>query len=383
MKGLAALAILLVATVLATLARGGHEFPVYPGYYPHEIQIETMSPERAADLLLKGRIQAYVGREAQFNSALPESLHAIESLGSLVVVRINPESSLAQDSATACAVARAVLREISLRPGKVIFHPYPITPFDGDYLYHADLADAAKARFASKPTDSTTLATRSLRIRTAGTLPEGLVRRDWRARGSEWDAEVDEVRVSDLVAPSTTASNGWLAPPWAKMGWFHAVLLLARSVDDPRARDRVQADLRLLETGTYQKSVERISLERELVTSLASSCRSIVVGYTIKREYVSAEYSAGIENIGFDSITGLNSPIFIRTAKLKDFPWNGWLSLGVDSRPTAAWNPVAGFTDSFGQLMWSAVSDPAVIPAPNDAGWMLNRISDVQSNPSR
>jgi hypothetical protein len=31
--------------------------------------------------------------------------------------------------------------------------------------------------------------------------------------------------------------------------------------------------------------------------------------------------------------------------------------------------------------MWSAIGDPAVIPAPNDAGWILNRISDVQASP--
>jgi hypothetical protein len=49
----------------------------------------------------------------------------------------------------------------------------------------------------------------------------------------------------------------------------------------------------------------------------------------------------------------------------------------------AAWNPIAGFSDGFGRLMWSALSDPALIPSPNDAGWMLNRIADVQSGPGR
>jgi hypothetical protein len=33
--------------------------------------------------------------------------------------------------------------------------------------------------------------------------------------------------------------------------------------------------------------------------------------------------------------------------------------------------------------MWFALGDPALIPAPNDEGWMLNRISDVQSRPVR
>ncbi len=31
--------------------------------------------------------------------------------------------------------------------------------------------------------------------------------------------------------------------------------------------------------------------------------------------------------------------------------------------------------------MGFAVGDPALIPSPYDAGWMLNRIADVQSSP--
>ena len=63
--------------------------------------------------------------------------------------------------------------------------------------------------------------------------------------------------------------------------------------------------------------------------------------------------------------------------KLKDFPWDGWLQLGIDARPQAAWNPIAGFNDDFGRLMWFAISDPAVLPSPYDANWMFNCFSDV------
>jgi hypothetical protein len=33
--------------------------------------------------------------------------------------------------------------------------------------------------------------------------------------------------------------------------------------------------------------------------------------------------------------------------------------------------------------MGFAVADPALMPAPYDAGWMLNRISDLPSNVGR
>ena len=97
----------------------------------------------------------------------------------------------------------------------------------------------------------------------------------------------------------------------------------------PERKRRVDADLARLQTGEIEGAVERINLERDLVGSLTARCGALVAGYTVKREYFNAEFSAGIENIGFDALEGLHSPIFLRTAKLKDFPWNGWLQLGV------------------------------------------------------
>ena len=86
-------------------------------------------------------------------------------------------------------------------------------------------------------------------------------------------------------------------------------------------------------------------------------------------------YPEGIENIAYDSLSGLNAPIFLRTVKLKDYPWNGKLHLGVPDRAEAAWNPVAGFTDAMGRLIWSAVGDPAMIPVP------VQRQLDAQPRP--
>jgi hypothetical protein len=161
-------------------------------------------------------------------------------------------------------------------------------------------------------------------------------------------------------------------------GWFSAVLLLAETVE-PGKRRQIETEIKQLEAGGGD--VDHINLERDLVRLLAGSCRRMVAGYVVKREYVNVEYSNGIENIGYDALSGLNSPMFLRTVKLKDFPWNGWLALGIDGKPDAAWNPIAGFSDRYGRLVWSALSDPAVMPTPYDAGWMLNRASDVQSSP--
>src|SRR5438034_8832506 len=112
MKALNAFAVLLIATVIVTLARGGHELPVYPSYYPHEIEIRSLAPRQAADSLVAARIQAYVGREPDFSGALPDSIRAIESLGSFVIVHLNPEFRRAKDKRSTCAVAEAVVRSL-------------------------------------------------------------------------------------------------------------------------------------------------------------------------------------------------------------------------------------------------------------------------------
>ncbi|HSS71125.1 MAG TPA: hypothetical protein VLQ46_10810 [Casimicrobiaceae bacterium] len=381
MKRSLLLAVPIAAAIVFALAKAGHEFPVYPSYYPHQIRIETIAPDRAPELLRSSKIHAYVGHDLSIDDARPESIGSVESLGSFVLLRVNPASPLAKDDASSCALAQTLLHEMAARAKSVRMHPYPITPYHGDYLYHADLADAAEKRFLDAPSSVSHPLARQPRVRATGSLVGGLVRRAWTTRGTDWDAALEEAPAAGLVGNALTQLNGWLGPPWVRTGWFQAVQLLAPASDDSPEHERVQADLHRLETRAYANPVERINLERELVTLLTAGCRAMVAGYTVKREYLSIEYSAGVENIGFDSLTGLNSPIFLRTVKLKDFPWNGWLSLGIDAQPSAAWNPVAGFNDDFGRLMWSAIGDPALLPSPNEAGWMLNRVSDVQATP--
>jgi hypothetical protein len=372
------IALTMAATIL-TVARGGHELPVYPSYYPHEIELLTVVPERAADLLLAGKIQAYVGGAPRFTSAPPDSIHHVETLGSFVIVRVNPSLPGARDVQSGCATLDIVIRDLAGRSGDLIVHPYPVTPFHGDYLHHVDLAEAAKARALGSRADT---ARPDLKVKATSELARSLVRPEWRAPDSEWDVELAEVGAEELVATASVAINGWLGPAWIRTGWFHAYLLLSEQGSDSDLKQRIETRLRRLEFTAYDDAAERINLERSLVAELAGGCRMRVVGYTVKREYFSTVFTAGIENIAYDSVAGLNSPMFIRTVKLRDFPWNGWLALGINASPTAAWNPIAGFTDSFGRLMWSAVGDPALIPSPQDSGWVLNRVTNVQPGAS-
>ncbi|HKN10711.1 MAG TPA: hypothetical protein VJ376_14720 [Pseudomonadota bacterium] len=373
MRHRSSLGFVIAAAAMLSPARGGHELPIYPSFYPHEIEIRTFDPERAESALRAAEIQAYLGSGVTFAQPPQENIRAIESLGSIVLVRINPARNL--DEAFACAAVKAVAHELAGQPA-FILHPYPVTPFQGDYLHHADLAAAAQARFSEGTAPSW-----PPKIKASGELARQ--HPDWSAREDDWDAEIIEADAAEEMAAAAFSVNGRLGPPWLRTGWFNAERLLADNVEDGASRERADAVLSRLMTGDFTSLAERINLERELVTLLTSHCQKAVVGYTVKREYVNVEFSAGIENIGYDAIAGLASPMFIRTVKLKDFPWNGWLVLGIGDRPSSAWNPVAGMTDPFGRLMGFAVTDPALMPAPYDAGWMLNRISDLPSSVGR
>lgn len=369
----------LVLTVLAAIgtARAGHETPIYPSYYPQEIRIEPADPATAAAALLEGRIHAYVGAEPAFAAETGDSIAFVESLGAFLVVDVNPDSAVAGDRKSRCAVARTVIA--ALAETEFQFHPYPVNPFHADYLHHFDLAAAATAR-VREPSGVTAA---DLRVRAEGALAEKLVRARWPAAATDWDARVVEVDAGRLVTGPGADGAGWTGTPWLKQGWYHAYLLLADSLPDAAAKARAAALLARLQRGGHERVEQKINLERELVTVLTGSCRRSVAGYRLRREYYSTEYSGGVENIAYDSHAGFNSAIFIRTVKLKDFPWNGWLTLGIEGRPTAAWNPVAGFTDDAGRLIWRALGDPALFPEPYNAGWNPNRIGEVKATAAR
>jgi len=375
-------AILLATTLLCLppVARGGHELPVYPSYYPHEIAINSAAPQQSIELLRAGKMHAYVGRGVHFPGTPPVTIGSVESLGSFVVIRLNPNAALAKAPDPTCAAMRTLLRSMADRGGHLIVHPYPVTPYHGDYLYHADLAEAARARLLGE-VDAAARVGQILRVKVDTPLARSLIRPEWLSEDGRWDVAIEEIDARDLLSSAALMSNAWLAPRALRSGWFHAYRLLADTVDDATAQREIRADFERLDHARYDTAVERINLERDLVKALTAGCRAVVAGYTVEREYFNAEFSSGVENIGYDALTGLASPMFLRTVKLKDFPWNGWLQLGIGSRPDAAWNPIAGFTDEFGRLMWFAIADPAVIPAPYDSGWMLNRFSDVQAVP--
>ncbi|MBI3031043.1 MAG: hypothetical protein HYY64_16190 [Candidatus Rokubacteria bacterium] len=366
------LAALLAAGVgTPARARADHPLEYFPSFYPHEIRIQALDPAAASKLLAKHSLHAYVGGDPFAGRTPPSGLGHVDSLGSYLVLTF--DGAAASDRNSRCEGARGLLGALAAAKGEYVLHPYPVTPFHADYLSHFDLAEAARQRWESAPGASEPPG--DMRLRANGRLAMRLVPPARRATGRKWDATLEEIDVQGLVAPARASVN-WLGPPWLKEGWFHAYLLQAPTLTDVVAKRDVDALYGRLVTGGYEGETERIGLERKLVGLLGGGCERVVLGYTARREYFNnSDYTEGIENIGYDAHAGLNAPIFVRTVKLKDFLWNGWLRLGVETRPRAAWNPMGGFTDAAGRLIWSTVGDPAELPAPQSATWVPARVS--------
>src|SRR6516225_11680853 len=108
----------------------------------------------------------------------------------------------------------------------------PGYPLHGDYLYHVDQAEAEKTRLLGTPAASPS---HKLQVRADG-MTASLVPPEWRAKGSDWDAAVEEVDAAELVSTSTMPLNGWLGPPWIKSGWFHAQRILADTIGNVEAK---------------------------------------------------------------------------------------------------------------------------------------------------
>jgi len=363
----AAIFLILALTGLLRSTHAGHESAYLPSFFPHEIQLEAI-PADAVNRLRSGTLHAIVGIDVFANAPLPPDVAAAESLGGYLIVTADGPRLERAPTALRCTVLERALQVLARRHGSFRFHPYPVTPFHEEFLHHADLVTARITQLLSLGPKGPNPLLRVLGHRTAS-----LVGLPVPKANAPWDVTVEAVDVDELLAAWGWRMNGWQGPPWIKDGWFHALALLRGRLTNPQDRKAVDdAVARLLSEAVQGQA--RVELERRVVGLLLRGCAAAVAGYLVRREPYNTEFTSGIENVAFDSLAGLGAAVFIRTAKLKDFPWNGVLRLAVSGPASAAWNPIDGFGDPFGRLLWEAVGDGALLRAPYGSGWIQNRV---------
>ncbi len=357
-------AVLAAAFLLAPpAAHAGHEISFYPSFYPQEIRIEPLPPEIAAREFAEKKLQAYIGAAPRFAAEVPAHLKTAVSLRSLITARVNPRSPRAQDRDARCRTLGRAGESLAARPD-VTAHPYPITPYHDDYFDHADLV--AKLETGSGGS--------ALIVRAPAANAESLLRPEVRADSDDWDIEFAEVSTAELARLAGSGSGIWPAMPSVKEGWVQAYHLLRAAIGEPAARERADGIFGRLAREAFKDDTEKLELERGLIAALTRGCEQAVVGYRTRAEVYNDDGSSGIENMAVDSQSGFNSPAFIRTVKLKDFPWNGWLRVGIAEAPKAAWNPVAGLSDAAGRLVWATIGDDAYLPVPFSSRFVDNRV---------
>ena len=358
MKPTRALLFLAVVLVCAAVAEAGHEITFYPSFYPQEVAVRFTSPATAAALLRQNKIHAYAGGDPFAGGAAPAHVRFTESLRGFVVLSFPRAVGAFAGADARCAAGAAMLRALAGR-APFVAHPYPITPYHDDYVAHVDLVQKARDRVAGALP----------RVRATGALAAALAAVGVPRGGADAEAVLEEIELPALLATAETRLNGWIGPPWLKSGWFHTWLLLS----GPASRTAADESFRRRTESRWTDVAERLNLERRLVAQLSAGCERVVLGYTRRREPFNNEYSEGVENVAADAQRGLAAPIFVRTVKLKDFPWNGWLRVAVPGPPRAAWNPIAGFGDAPGRMVWAAVGDPALLLDPDSGRFIANR----------
>jgi hypothetical protein len=325
-----AVLLLGLLALAAVAAHAGHELSFYPSYYPQEIRVERLDPASAAARLQQNALHAYVGTDPFPGAPVPKPLEAVESLAGYLVLTFNPAEAAGRDVTTRCTQARSLLPSLGGPVTGYTFHPYPVTPYHGDYLHHADLAGVARERAAAPGA-----AGPGLRVRARGTEAERLLAGRAAASTGAWDAVLETAPLAELLRQDDDK-------PWVKEGWFHAYRLLLPTVTDAGRRQAADELGGRLATGSYGSAVERLNLERALLRRLTEGCERVVVGYLTRREVYSAEFSAGIENVGADAHTGLHSPVFLRTAKLRTSPGTAGSRSGSPTRRRRPGTPSRG-----------------------------------------
>src|SRR5262245_48811940 len=145
-RRLPAALVLAIALLAAVRGDAGHELSFYPSFYPQEIALTVLDAPAAARQLASKTLHAYVGSDPFTATTAPAHISYARSFASWLVLTFERTDGPYTDAAARCTGAARVARALGGTRSDVVVHPYPVTPYHGDYVRYADLAGAARKR---------------------------------------------------------------------------------------------------------------------------------------------------------------------------------------------------------------------------------------------
>ena len=327
-------------------SQAGHEVSYYPSFYPQEIRLEPLDPQAAAARIPEQDRSAQPLCRRQRRASTPRS--RASEVG-LIACRLHRGVVSPRRKAATVAAPRSPRRP---RRGRLTGHRRP--PLSG--------------LRPTMPTISPTPTARSpCRAPAAPPAPH--------------DVEIEEIPVNDLLRKSGAGAGIWLAPPWTKEGWFQAYRVLRAASATGASAERADALYERRLPGRFKDAAERLDMQRALVAGWRG-CERGIVGYRLRRECLQRRLLQRVENIASDSqpdSTRRRGPHH----EAQGLPLERLAARRHRGAATAAWNPVAGFSDETAGWCGRSWATMPICRSPYNSRWVQNRVEIVPDDDER
>ena len=216
----------------STVARGGHELPIYPSYLSARDRDQDARSRPRGRRAARGQDPGLCRAAACALRGTPPAEVRADRIARRVRHRAR-QSGFGAGAGRGVGLRRRQGGRPRARATAERFHPASLSG-------HAVARRLSPSRRSRRRRQGAALRPAMRRLRDLKVKASG----ELRASGLVGDAaRTGTSRSSRSMRPSSSpprrlAMNGWIAPPWLRTGWFHAERLLADAAGDPARRQR-------------------------------------------------------------------------------------------------------------------------------------------------
>ena len=124
----------------------------------------------------------------------------ILGLGAYLVITFDGAVAQQWQPEQRCAVVQDMVSVLAAGATAFVFHPYPITPYHGDYLYHFDRIEMLKSQYLRRSAGLRESFPHPLTVRAHGALAAQLMRPPWQRMAQRWVSCAERFKNESLAA---------------------------------------------------------------------------------------------------------------------------------------------------------------------------------------